>query len=1109
MPVFLRMLVLWSACALVAISGATASDKDLLIRMIASAKDGDTVIAPAGAYDIADIAIKRSIRLAGDGDVVVYSSKPVVKGIFVPAPGVSFRAENIVFRGARGPDRNAAGIRHEGRDLEIVDCTFEDNENGVLATGDASGRIRIERSKFLRNGHGDGYSHGVYVSAGERLDVTNASFVGTRVGHHVKSLARVTRVEGTVFDDADGRSSYALDASAGGDVAFLGNHISKSADAGNGAVVNYELTRGGEARALRIEGNVVVNRRRDGRLLRNATSLEPALAGNVVSAQSQSSAAPPPFTLAPRAAVSSIHRAILPAPAFPDAPPGTLLRFRYENHADRDAPASYQTFGLALPRGALPKGAHLVRRIGDDVAPAQFDVKARHQDGSARHGAVTVFVPPIAKGDALDARLEIGAPKEGAHEIEPSVEEFSLPVSVRFHGAPARTIDIGALITRAAHNNAGDVWLDGALAHEFRIETPFAPHLLLRVDARFYRDGSARVSVAFSNERTFSQGARDHLYDVTIGDPAAPAFIARGVKQHRASVWRKVFWRGGAPDLHLVRDLTPFIDGGALLPLDRSKGAASSAIADSARQFANDAPLSPGAVAQYFPAPGGRGDLGISPQWTGLCLIAQTPAACGAMLAAGEAAGAVPWHFRDDATGAPVNISIRPKFWSDPRGLEDQYGDDRPHQDVFAGSDGGWTPDHAHKPALAFAPYLLTADRHYADELAMQAAYGLFGQWPALREGGLKALDIEQVRGTAWTLRDLSDAAFLLPDDHPLKAYFVEALSKNLAAMKAKYVDARAASAAGDIEGYLDEYIEREPRRISPWQNDYVALALWLAARRGSDDAHAMLRWSANFHAGRFLAPSIGAARASAYRFLARDDAARPYANWTALAQASFPDTDEGAAGYPDLAAGYVGSAYAALTAIASQTGAPAAFEALGAHARSSRGAGLWRTNAPLGVAAAPHFLFALSLPAGARIERASIEKPAADAPALRLGGDRVDRLSSGAHGDALYGFEGADALSGGQGGDVLIGGGGDDVLAGGGGGDLFIIEGQDRISDFNPATDVLAPAYPIVFKPEDWRAVAAQRPDGVMVSFADGARVLLVGADLSRLSSRNFAPNR
>lgn len=259
-----------------------AGDAAALARAIEAAPAGATLKLAAGEYDVADLRIPRDLTLIGDGEVILYSSHKLDKGLLVPVNGVSIRIENITFRGARSWDRNGAGVRHEGRDLTIVNCRFIDNEDGVLATGDENGVIEIVRSEFVGNGYGDGYSHGIYVSSGARLTISDSRFVGTKYGHHVKSLAGVTVITGSVFDDANGHTSYAVDASRGGDVTISGNSFAKAADADNNALFNYDLTRGGQAQALRITRNRIVNHYRGAVLLRNKTRLAPMIEDNQI-----------------------------------------------------------------------------------------------------------------------------------------------------------------------------------------------------------------------------------------------------------------------------------------------------------------------------------------------------------------------------------------------------------------------------------------------------------------------------------------------------------------------------------------------------------------------------------------------------------------------------------------------------------------------------------------------------------------------------------------------------------------------------------------------------------------------------------------------------------
>jgi len=812
---------------------------------------------------------------------------------------------------------------------------------------------------------------------------------------------------------------------------------------------------------------------------------------------------------------------VLRAPEF-DKSEAALAYFKLKNNWKETAAPDFLTFGQAFRAGALFPGDTIGARFGDKILAAQMDVKALHNDGSVRHAAITIATPPLKSGKTTDGALikDVEIHQRDFAAAGLVRENYKFPISLTFHFSDQMTadffIDARSLIIDAIDNGQAPGWLKGPLVKEYRIETEAAPHLRLQFDIRIYRDGDIRTSVGLANQKTFASGIRNMIYDVVIGPKENPAFAAREIGHHRASNWRRIFWTGAQPQLHIVHDLQGLAQSGAVAPFDLSLGVIADAIAARDAILQNLPPLSPALVERYMPMAGGRPDLGLYPQWTAHYMVTQTEAAKRVMLANAEAAGAVPWHFTDDATGAPISIETRPKFWADERGLEPQYAPDRPHPDLFASSDGGWSPDHSHKPALVAVPYLVTADHHYADELAMQAAWAIFGRWPDLREGGLKAIDVEQVRASAWSLRDLSDAAFLLPDAHPSKNYLKRALEQNLTAMRKKYVDAGYFREAGALEGFFEEYIDREPERISPWQNDYMALALWLAANRGNGDARALLLWSENFHSQRFLNPDFDQAFAAAYTFPAKDAATqKPVANWAALAAKlhdQFGAPDMQMQGYPELGYGYVASAYAALTAIASATGAPRAYEALARLAKISRDDALWAPFAKGGVRRHNQFLFSIVMPDGAVLSRNNLRfgKSGGDKNDFIVGGGYGDKISGRGGADALFGFDGADALDGGPGADFLSGGPGDDDLTGGSGRDIFSFQvgetGHDRISDFDPAQDQIRLQVKGFANAAEILESIKMTPQGARLDLAHGdGSIMLENVDVSLLKTSNF----
>jgi len=216
------------------------------VRTIAEAakiaRSGDVVEVRAGEYR-ADVAVwnqtRLTIRAVGGRAVLNAAGRSAEgKGIWVIRDG-HFEVEGFDFIGARVADRNGAGIRFEHGALVVRDSSFLDNENGILTSNDGRSTLLIERSLFARNGHGDGYSHGVYAGRIARLEVRASYFHSGRAGHLLKSRARENRIEYNRLTDEDGDSSYELEFPNGGRALVIGNIIEQSAKTQNPVIVSY------------------------------------------------------------------------------------------------------------------------------------------------------------------------------------------------------------------------------------------------------------------------------------------------------------------------------------------------------------------------------------------------------------------------------------------------------------------------------------------------------------------------------------------------------------------------------------------------------------------------------------------------------------------------------------------------------------------------------------------------------------------------------------------------------------------------------------------------------------------------------------------------------
>lgn len=241
---------------------------------VAASRDGDTIYVKAGTYYNDFATVTHDVRIVGVGGKAHFKATVNAsngKAILVTRADVEI--ENLEFSGAKVRDRNGAGIRHEKGDLTVRDSFFHDNQNGILVAPIPGADILIDGSTFLRNGTAGGRTHGIYVNEVESLTVTDSVFLETRIGHHVKSRALQTTVEGSRFSDrSDGTASYAIDLPNGGDGIIQDNVFEKGARSGNSIFISFGAEGPRKDNSLIVEDNSFVSHRPHGAtVVRNAT----------------------------------------------------------------------------------------------------------------------------------------------------------------------------------------------------------------------------------------------------------------------------------------------------------------------------------------------------------------------------------------------------------------------------------------------------------------------------------------------------------------------------------------------------------------------------------------------------------------------------------------------------------------------------------------------------------------------------------------------------------------------------------------------------------------------------------------------------------------------
>ena len=325
--------------------------------------------------------------------------------------------------------------------------------------------------------------------------------------------------------------------------------------------------------------------------------------------------------------------------------------------------------------------------------------------------------------------------------------------------------------------------------------------------------------------------------------------------------------------------------------------------------------LGDGGLARYMPTTGGRPDIGITTLANATWLVSHHPDAKRYALVQADAAGSVPWHFHDAATGAAIDPKRHPQLWVDSRG--GRWGTVGLTQPLNS-HESGWTPDTAHQPDLSYVAYVLTGSRYRYDQVEAQGLYSILTQSPPYRgfDKGIVVHTAEQVRGKAWAFRSVEQAAFIAPDDAPLRASLRFAVESNIAHL---HYEMRWRT-VGEAYG---AFADGEPGNwaagvTGPWQQDYLASVLGMAAIRGVPGAADTVVWMSNFVAGRFTSASKGFRPmngSSFYLDIAAPNGRHPYLTWRDIedSNAATKGVDQNG----DLKSNYPGILYYAYGALA------------------------------------------------------------------------------------------------------------------------------------------------------------------------------------------------
>ncbi|MDQ1918818.1 hypothetical protein [Massilia pseudoviolaceinigra] len=606
-------------------------------------------------------------------------------------------------------------------------------------------------------------------------------------------------------------------------------------------------------------------------------------------------------TQAERSALLSLQPAnpLTPAPPLGlPAPIGTTLTtlqlINKSTYPQYNVPL---TFGQVFAPGTFPAAGGLAGVYAGAALPLQVNIKARHADGSVRHAIITAVLPQMAAGQngtlALNAAAAPPVAATGPEALLASGFDSTVKLTLA-----------GQLYTASAaellRGTAYQTWLSGPMVNEWQVSAPFKsaagvnhPHLSARFAIRSNSSspsarGKVRVDVTVENNWAYEPAPKTFTYDAEVLIRGKSIYNIAALQHYHHARWRKVFWPELEPSVHIKHDTAYLIASKAVPNYDQSLTISPDALTTMKTTWdtAKAGPMGMAMVVKYMPATGGRPDIGLNHAWGAMYLLSMDERAKEVTVGLSDLSGSWPMHYRDSNTGQPVSIVEYP-YVRDVRISSDSYNralsrwEDMPQCTPAIECKTPYTPETAHHPSFSYLPYLVTGDTYHLDELHFWANWNLITQNPAYRRHATGLVMSHQVRGQAWSLRSLTQAAYIAPDDHPLKGYFNKIVDNNLDWYTATYVTGNS-----NQLGFLDNsggsaVVYGGPggpkTGMAPWQDDFFTSSVGQAYELGFTKSKTLLDWKARFPVGRMTAPGYCWVDGAEYALSVRATATSPY----------------------------------------------------------------------------------------------------------------------------------------------------------------------------------------------------------------------------------------
>jgi len=535
------------------------------------------------------------------------------------------------------------------------------------------------------------------------------------------------------------------------------------------------------------------------------------------------------------------------------------------------------TFGHVFKKGDVKDTVSV--KVNGVVLPTQCDIKRHWSDGSIKHAVVSVILPKIESNQDLTLEIIAGGTNANSSGWLTKDEILATNVESKIEltniSGSGYSGNLTASIREAIQKQSKlDYWLKGSVCTEVLVSQQLNNSLNASWEARFYPGTNFGIRVSNTIENVSLKYRGNIVYDVSISTgnslPKQRFSKIQFVHTHNTR-WRKIFWIGNEPpEVEVHYDINYLVSTGMIMNYDTQLKIAESEISAEYNNWLNaDTDIGGnGFITKYFPATGGRREIGILPKWTAMYLLSMDNRIKEIMLGNAHMAGHCPVHYREDEPGTnffghPVSIDDRPNI-----DIASQENLPAPIGDI---DNNGWTIDRAHQGSFAYVPYLVTGEYWYLQEIYFWASYDLaydnYGRdghgnpqnFSAGHDGSYGTI-YDQTRGFAWAIRNIADAAVIALDTDIEKDYFTSKVGNNI---EWHLLGNKSTSHGLHIFRNMREHSDDSnpwKTRVAPWQHDFVVLVFTDMLRKEVYDVNKIAelrdRWG-SFTVGRFTQPDF------------------------------------------------------------------------------------------------------------------------------------------------------------------------------------------------------------------------------------------------------------